>query len=214
MNECRCVLLLWLNGSLSNVWHISMISWRSWRCVPRRLKFVVVTRDSDGCVSALHCVHRLRLSDLAEKLTLKHGFTTFSRGSSESLRRALLVYFYWRWSSRFNKRVLRSHPNVWTFIERFNKGEVISRQMMLKFTNGDQKKKTEAILAHEVRLKTLSTRTDDDEVARNNILKHSHSSWPVKNKLWFYSNCICIFIYFVHNTISCQSIHHMLTITA
>ena len=85
MNACRWVVLLWLNGSLSNVWNISMISRRSWRSVSRRLKFIVVTiMDSDGCASALNCVHRLRLSDLEEKLTVKHDLTAFSRGSSES----------------------------------------------------------------------------------------------------------------------------------
>ena len=74
-------------------------------------------------------------------------------------------------NSRFNKRILRSHPNVWAFIECLKKEEVVSRQMMLKFTNDDQKKKTKAILALEVRLKTLSNRFENGEIDRKQYLE-------------------------------------------
>ena len=43
--------------------------------------------------------------------------------------------------------------------------------MMLKFTNGNHKKKTKAILALEVRLKTLSTRFEDEEIDRKQYLE-------------------------------------------
>ena len=66
VNECGCLLLLRLNGSLCNVWNIWMSSRRSWRSVRRRLKFIVITIDSDGLMSALCCFHLLRLSDLTD----------------------------------------------------------------------------------------------------------------------------------------------------
>jgi hypothetical protein len=75
------------------------------------------------------------------------------------------------WNSRFNKRILRSHPNVWIFIESLKKEEVVFRQLMLKFNGGDQKKKTKVVLALEVRLKTLSTRFENDEIDRKQYLE-------------------------------------------
>ena len=67
------------------------------------------------------------------------------------------------WNSRFYKRILRSHPNVGTFIGTLKK-EVVLRQPMVKYSWGDQKKKIKAILALEVRLKTLGTRLENDEI--------------------------------------------------
>ena len=43
--------------------------------------------------------------------------------------------------------------------------------MMLKFTNGDPKKKIKAILALEVRLKTLRTLFEDEEIDRKQYLE-------------------------------------------
>ena len=57
------------------------------------------------------------------------------------------------------------------FIGCLKKEEVVSRQMMLKFTNDDQKKKTKAILALEVRLKTLSNRFENGEIDRKQYLE-------------------------------------------
>ena len=51
------------------------------------------------------------------------------------------------------------------------KEEVISRQLLLKCTSGDQKKKTKAVLALEVLLKTLSTRFENDEIHRQQYLE-------------------------------------------
>jgi hypothetical protein len=42
---------------------------------------------------------------------------------------------------------------------------------MLKFSSGDQKKKTKAILALEVRLQTLSTRFENHEINRKQYLE-------------------------------------------
>ena len=70
------------------------------------------------------------------------------------------------WNSRFKKRILRSHLNVWTFIESLKKDDVVSRQLMLKYSCGNQKKKSKAILALEVRLKTFGTRFENDEIDR------------------------------------------------
>jgi hypothetical protein len=67
-------------------------------------------------------------------------------------------------NSRFNQRILRSHPKVWAFIESLIKEEVISQQLMSKFSSGDQNKKGKAILALEVHLKTLTTRSENDEI--------------------------------------------------
>ncbi len=54
---------------------------------------------------------------------------------------------------RFSKRILRSHPNVWIFIESL------------------KKKKTETMLALEVRLKLLSTRFENDKIDRKQYLE-------------------------------------------
>ena len=75
------------------------------------------------------------------------------------------------WNSRFNKRILRSHPNIWTFIETLKKEEVVSRQLMIKFSCGEQKKKTKAVLALESRLKALGTRFENDEIDRKQYLE-------------------------------------------
>ena len=75
------------------------------------------------------------------------------------------------WNSRFNKRILRFHPNIWTFIETLKKEEVIFRQLMIKFSCGEQKKKTKAVLALEFRLKTLGTRFENDEIDRKQYLE-------------------------------------------
>ena len=101
---------------------------------------------------SLHCYIRLSSCLFAER---RHHFYFFSSVCLFDFDFA--SFHVLRWNSRFNKRILRSHPNVWAFIECLKKEEVVSRQMMLKFTNGDHKKKTKAILALEVRLKTLST---------------------------------------------------------
>ena len=42
---------------------------------------------------------------------------------------------------------------------------------MLKFNGGDQKKKTKVVLALEARLKTLSTRFENDEIDRKQYLE-------------------------------------------
>ncbi len=68
-------------------------------------------------------------------------------------------------NSRFNKRISSKRMGC------LKKEEVVSRQMMLKFTNGDQKKKTKAILALEVRLKTLSNRFENGEIDRKQYLE-------------------------------------------
>ena len=68
------------------------------------------------------------------------------------------------WNSRFYKKIVISHPNVRTFIETLKKEEVFFLQPMVKFSWGDQKKKIKAILALEVRLKTLGTRLENDEI--------------------------------------------------
>ena len=75
------------------------------------------------------------------------------------------------WNSRFNKRILRSHPNIWTFIETLQKQEAVFRQLMIKFSCGEQKKKTKAVLALESRLKALGTRFENDEIDRKQYLE-------------------------------------------
>jgi hypothetical protein len=56
------------------------------------------------------------------------------------------------------------------FVETLKKEEVIFRQLMSKFNSGDQKK-TKAVLALEVRLKTLATRFENDEIDRKQYLE-------------------------------------------
>ena len=73
------------------------------------------------------------------------------------------------WNSRFNKRILRSHPSMWTFIETLQKEEVVFRQLMRKFSCGEQEKKTKAVLALEFRLKTLGTRFENDKIDLSTI---------------------------------------------
>jgi hypothetical protein len=61
--------------------------------------------------------------------------------------------------------------NVRTFIKTLKKEEVVSRQLMLKSSSGNQKRKTKAILALEVRLKILSTRFENYEIDRKQYLE-------------------------------------------
>jgi hypothetical protein len=67
--------------------------------------------------------------------------------------------------------MLRYHPDVWAFIESLKKEEVVSRQLILKFNSGGQKKKTNAVLDFEVRLKTLSIRIENDAIDRKQYLE-------------------------------------------
>jgi hypothetical protein len=88
-----------------------------------------------------------------------------------SIKLLFLALFSLAWNSRFNKRILRSHPNVWIFIEKLKKEEVVSQQLILKSSNGNQKKKSKAVLAFELRLKILSTRFDNNEIDRKRYLE-------------------------------------------
>jgi hypothetical protein len=88
-----------------------------------------------------------------------------------SIKLLFLALFLLGWNSRFNKRILRSHPNVWTFIETLKKEEVVSRQLMLKSSSGNQKKKPEVILVLQIRLKILSTQFENDEIDRTRYLE-------------------------------------------
>jgi hypothetical protein len=84
--------------------------------------------------------------------------------------------------------ILRSHPNVWIFIESFKK--------------------------EEVRLKTLGIAFENDEIDRKTISRRSlivRGQYKINSS--FLPVNICIFMYVVHHTISCQSIPHMVTIT-
>ena len=49
-------------------------------------------------------------------------------------------------------------------METLKKDEVIFRQLMLKINSGGQRKKTKAVLAFEVRLKTLGTRFENNGI--------------------------------------------------
>jgi len=91
--------------------------------------------------------------------------------SFSSIKLLFLGLFLLAWNSRFNKRILRSHPNVWNFIETLKKEEVVSRQLMLKSSSGNQKKKSKAILALELRLKILSARFENNEIDRKRYLE-------------------------------------------
>ncbi len=71
--------------------------------------------------------------------------------------------------------------NVRTFIKTLKKEEVVSRQLMLKSSSGNQKRKTKAILALEVRLKYLVLDSKTMKLIGNNILRDSRCLWPIKN---------------------------------
>ena len=102
------------------------------------------------------------------------------------------------WNSRFNKRILRSHLNVWTFIESLKKEQFVFRQLIVKFSCGEQKKKTKGVLALEVRLKTLGTRFENDKIDRKQYLEGLSFFVANKNKLLylFVSQYLYLYVFF------------------
>ncbi len=97
--------------------------------------------------------------------------------------------------------------NVWTFIETLKKEEVVSRQLMLKSSSGNQKRKTKAILALEVRLKILSTRFENYEIDRKQYLEGL--SLFVANKkltlIFYQSMSVSLCILFIIQSLVYQS---------
>jgi hypothetical protein len=97
--------------------------------------------------------------------------------------------------------------NVWTFIETLKKEEVVSRQLMLKSSSSNQKRKTKAILTLEVRLKILSTRFENYEIDRKQYLEGL--SLFVANKkltlIFYQSMSVSLCILFIIQSLVYQS---------
>jgi hypothetical protein len=97
--------------------------------------------------------------------------------------------------------------NVRTFIKTLKKEEVVSRQLMLKSSSGNQKRKTKAILALEVRLKILSTRFENYEIDRKQYLEGL--SLFVANKkltlIFYQSMSVSLCILFIIQSLVYQS---------
>jgi len=93
-------------------------------------------------------------------------------GAFFSVKSLAIISSFFRlgWNNRFNKRIGKSHPNVWSFIETLKKEEVVFEQQVLKVLGGGQRKKTKKVLALQVRLNVLSDRFDNDEIDRKQYL--------------------------------------------
>ena len=119
----------------------------------------------------------------------------------QSLERSDLLFCQSGWNNLFNKRIIRSHPNVWNFIECLKK-EVVFQQQALKLLGGSQKKKSNKALALQVRLNTLNTRFDNDEIDRQQYLEGLSLAVRSREEMSFLF-IVCISVYFSQNTISC-----------
>ena len=75
------------------------------------------------------------------------------------------------WNNRFNKRMVRSHPNIWAFIECLMKEDIVFQQQLLKAKAGGQKVKAKKTLSMQKQIDTLRTRFGDNEIDRKEYLE-------------------------------------------
>ncbi|CAF1166798.1 unnamed protein product [Adineta ricciae] len=74
------------------------------------------------------------------------------------------------WNNRFNKRMNKTHPNMWAFIACLQAEEVIFRQLFLKFKAGAQKKIMLKTLTMQKHIDNLNTRFNNNEIDRVELL--------------------------------------------
>ncbi|CAF1532350.1 unnamed protein product [Adineta ricciae] len=74
------------------------------------------------------------------------------------------------WNNRFNKRMNKTHPNMWAFIACLQAEEVIFRQVFLKFKAGAQKKIMLNTLTMQKHIDNLNTRFNNNEIDRVELL--------------------------------------------
>jgi hypothetical protein len=60
--------------------------------------------------------------------------------------------------------MIRSHPNIWSFLECLKKEEVVFQQQLMKAKAGGEKKKTKKNLSMQQHLDTLRMRFTDDKI--------------------------------------------------
>jgi hypothetical protein len=83
---------------------------------------------------------------------------------------SICIWFWFFIHSKFHRSCHDEDKVKKPSHESLKKEEVVSRQLVLKFSSTDQKKKTNAIVALEVRLKKLSTRFENHEINRKQYL--------------------------------------------
>jgi len=74
------------------------------------------------------------------------------------------------WNDRFNKRMNKTHPNMWAFIACLQGEEVTFRQQSLKLKAGAQKTTTLKTLAMQKQIDNLGTRFYNDDIDRAELL--------------------------------------------
>ena len=72
-----------------------------------------------------------------------------------------LPFYESGWNNQLNKRMIRSHPNIWAFLECLKKEEVVFQQQLMKAKAGGQAKKNLSMQKH---LDTLRMRFVDDKI--------------------------------------------------
>ncbi|CAF4225036.1 unnamed protein product, partial [Rotaria sordida] len=68
------------------------------------------------------------------------------------------------WHNRFNRRINKTHPNVWHFISTLKQEEVYFRQQILHMKSGKNKNRSKKVCAMQDRLNALSSRFDNQEI--------------------------------------------------
>ena len=143
------------------------------------LGFDDIVGDSPGCMQPLldyfrsYWMTKVKISlwNVAALDVRTNNHVEGAFFSLKSLERLFLLSSRLGWNNRFNKRIGKSHPNVWSFIETLKKEEVVFEQQVLKVLAGGQRKKTKKVLALQVRLNVLSARFDNDEIDRKQYLE-------------------------------------------
>jgi hypothetical protein len=74
------------------------------------------------------------------------------------------------WNNRFNKRMNKTHPNLWAFITCLQAEEVIFRQQSLKLRAGAQKKTALKTLSMQRQIDNLKTRFHSGAIDRTELL--------------------------------------------
>ncbi|CAF3852425.1 unnamed protein product [Rotaria sp. Silwood1] len=84
------------------------------------------------------------------------------------------------WHNRFNRRINKTHPNIWHFISTLKQEEVYFRQQILHMKSGKNKNRSKKVCAMQDRLNALSSRFDNQEIDVQEYL-HGLSFFVAKN---------------------------------
>ena len=91
------------------------------------------------------------------------------------------------WHSRFNKRIEKKHPNIWTFINVLKDEEVHFRQQLIHANTGKLKKNSERTCVMQSKLLELRKRYDERGIQLPEY-HHQLSLLVGTTNKWFYTS--------------------------